>query len=176
MERLGFGIGRYTYMREPLLEPLHEIRNVLYRALVGYANRDIDRHRREVAPKPFVVERYPSELDEFHRLCRLAVPSQSIPTCLALQYEAGGHNLAHRDIYGGVSFPYQALTVLTTLDTDFGGGAFFMQRRKMDQCRRRVELGAGDLLIFQSTKWHGSEKVLWGRRVAFGMQFHLSTT
>lgn len=177
MERLGFGTGRYTYLKDPLPEPMDEIRDALYRALAAAANRDIQRHRREVAPKPFAVEQYPPELEEFHDLCRAATPAQTIPTCLALQYRAGGHNLPHRDIYGGVSFPFQALTVLTTPDIDFAGGAFFMQRRKVpDSSRHIVELGPGDLLVFQSTKWHGSEEVLWGLRVAFGLQFHLSST
>lgn len=175
MNRLGFGQGTYTYLCEPLPPPLQELRDALYTALAPVANRDIERHRREVAPKPFKVGAYPASLEAFHGLCRSARPAQPLPTCLALQYSKGGHNLTHRDIYGCVSFPYQALCVLTVPGKDFRGGEFYVQPRKdADDRRHRIPLRAGDLLVFQSSLWHGSERVLSGRRVAVGLQFHLA--
>jgi len=121
------------------------------------------------------VEAYPSSLEAFHDLCRGAEPPQRLPTCLALCYEASGHNRPHRDLYGGVSFPYQALCVLTEPGVDFEGGEFYLQSgRQAEDRRRHIALRAGDLLVFQSSRWHGSEEVTWGRRRAVGLQFHLA--
>lgn len=175
MARLGFGQGEYTYLKDPLPAPLHEIRSALYAGLTPIANRDIRRHRSDVVPKPFLVDTYPERLEAFHDLCRAAEPPQTIPTCLVLHYEIGGHNLPHRDIYGCVSFPYQALCVLTIPGTDFDGGEFYIQSgRNTDDSRQHIPLAAGDLLVFQSSSWHGSEPVGWGCRVVVGLQFHLS--
>lgn len=175
MGRLGFGRGLYTYLKEPLPEPLQALRSALYAALAPLANGDLARHAREVAPKPFAVDAYPSELEVFHELCRVAKPPQVSPTCLALQYRAGGHNLPHRDIYGCISFPYQALCLLTVPGRDFAGGDFYTQPSKgANDKRRHIRLGAGDLLVFRSSMWHGSEPVARGRRVAVGLQFHLA--
>merc|ERR1712107_81321 len=129
----------------------------------------------EVAPNPVKLESYPDSLEEFHELCHAAKPPQRIPTCLVLHYDQGGHNLPHRDIYGCVSFPYQALCILAVPGQDFEGGEFFTQPgRESDDQRQHIPLAAGDLLIFRSSMWHGSEKVRWGRRVALGLQFHLA--
>mmetsp|Transcript_15190 Transcript_15190/g.48576 ORF Transcript_15190/g.48576 Transcript_15190/m.48576 type:complete len:308 (+) Transcript_15190:43-966(+) len=175
MARTGFGSGLYTYLRDPLPAPLDELRGALYTALAPIANGDIVRHSREVAPKPFAVPHFPAEVEAFHELCRGASPPQVSPTCLALQYDVGGHNSPHRDIYGCISFPYQALCVLTVPGRDFEGGEFYTQPRKgADDRRQHIPLAAGDLLVFRSSSWHGSEPVTWGRRVAVGIQFHLA--
>lgn len=177
MERLNFGQGEYTYLKEPLPAPLGELREALYSALAPVANSDLQRHRRDVAPKPFAVDAFPPQLEQFWELCRTADPPQCIPSCLVLQYNKGGHNLPHRDIYGCISFPYQALTILTVPGEDFDGGQFYVQPRKnADNRRRHIPLSPGDVLVFQATRWHGSEPVTWGRRVACGIQFHLSQT
>lgn len=177
MSKLKFGEGEYTYLKEPLPAPLGELRQALYSALAPVANGDIKRHRREVAPKPFDVDGFPSQLEDFWNLCRAADPPQCIPSCLVLQYNEGGHNLPHRDIYGCISFPYQALTILTAPGHDFDGGQFYMQpRRNANRQRRHIPLAAGDILVFQASRWHGCEPVAWGRRVACGIQFHLSQT
>eukprot|EP00927_Polykrikos_kofoidii_P056210 TRINITY_DN50371_c0_g1_i1.p1 TRINITY_DN50371_c0_g1~~TRINITY_DN50371_c0_g1_i1.p1 ORF type:complete len:307 (+),score=47.55 TRINITY_DN50371_c0_g1_i1:150-1070(+) len=175
MESVKFGKGEYTYLKEPLPQPLGEIREYMYAVLAPLANADLELHRREVAPKPFTVEEFPPRLDQFWELCRNADPPQCLPTCLVNRYNEGGHNLPHRDIYGNVSFPFQLLTVLTVADQDFTGGQFYVQREKNDDSHRQhVRLHPGDVLIFRSSKWHGSEPVTSGRRVACGLQFHLS--
>jgi len=177
MERYSFGFGRYTYIAEPLFEPLGSIRAALYKGLVDCANTEIAHHRRMIRPKPFTVTRYPSTLEAFHDLCKSAKPPQSLPTCLVLHYYAGGHNLPHRDIYGCVSFPYQALLMLAEAGEDYTGGEFFMQPSKElenDHDRRRVKMKQGDCLVFRSSIWHGSEVTQRGKRTAVALQFHLS--
>lgn len=175
MARHSFGEGSYTYLKEPLVAPLQEARAALYAALAPAANGGLARHRRAVAPKPFAVRAYPEDLEAFHSMCRDAEPPQTLPTCLVLQYSEGGHNLPHRDIYGCVSFPYQALVLLAQPGEDFEGGEFYLQPGRADDwARRHVRLQAGDLLVFESSRWHGAERVAWGRRVALGLQFHLA--
>jgi len=177
MARMKFGSGEYTYLKEPLPILLDQIRDALYICLYPLANQQIHQHGQDVWPKPFAVDMYPSTLDAFHDVCRSAEPPQLIPTCIALQYEIGGHNLPHRDIYGCISFPFQALCVLSVPGEDFDGGTFYLQPgRNSNNNRQHVPLRRGDLLVFQSSRWHGSEPVTRGRRIALGLQFHLSQT
>jgi len=171
----SYGKGVYCYLKEPLPGPLQLLRETIYEALQPLANADLPRHVHEIerGRKSFAsdVTAFPATLAEMQTVCKDHWQEKS--TCLVLQYNAGGFNAPHRDIYGAVSFPLQALTMLSVPGEDFGGGHFFLQAsRTATNQRQYPQLGPGDVVIFQSSRWHGSEQVAWGRRVGVGLQFH----
>lgn len=146
----GYGVGAYHYYREPLPEPLPGLRDFLYRAL---------------APEGF-----PVTLEQFWERCRDA--GQRRGSSILIGYPRGGINHLHRDVYGPVWFPYQALVMLSKRGRDFEGGEFVLEE---DGRSREYPVTEGDVLIFKSRPHrHGMRVVRRGTRYGVGLVFHLA--
>jgi alkylated DNA nucleotide flippase Atl1 len=132
----GYGVGTYRYFKEPLPEPAFTIRDALYSRFLPLA--------RTVPSAP----EYPPTLAEFFERCRSADQRRGSSICLT--YGAGGVNHPHRDIYGKLWFPYQAVLVLSARGVDFDGGELVLSSPQRDgsERRRSVLLDRGDLCVF----------------------------
>jgi hypothetical protein len=179
----GFGVGSYHYYKEPLPEPGGVLRDTLYRELLPLANafwpgRD-----------------YPATLDGFWARCRKA--GQSRPSSILICYGEGGINHPHRDIYGPVWFPFQAMVMLARRGRDFDGGNFLLVDEAASGESSEIELSEGDVVVFATrerierpsgpsgpgghvTKLrripvrHGMRTVTRGKRFGLGIVFHLA--
>lgn len=176
----GYGTGDYRYFRDPPPPPVGAVRHLLYARL----RRTADAWRR---PRP-AEARYPPMLREFHEACRSA--GQARGSTILLRYPAGGINHPHRDLYGPVWFPFQALVVLSRRGTDFTGGRLVLMEEMPGgaERERRVAVDRGDLVIFASRERrevrgsarravpmrHGMTMVRRGERFALGIVFHLA--
>jgi hypothetical protein len=147
MAHRGFGVGTYRYFREPPPEPVRTLRRVMYRRLRGAAEASAaggDPSR--VRPRS---PRFPASITGFHRLCRAV--GQRRGSSILLRYGEGGINHPHRDLYGSVRHPFQAVVVLSRRGRDFEGGTFFLLEEGTSGERiREVPAGEGDLVIFAS--------------------------
>ncbi len=178
MARHRFGVGDYAYFDEPLPKLVATLRNGLYRRLAPTANR----WNRAVGER----ERFPARLPEFIERCHRA--GQMRPTPLLLRYETDGFNCLHRDLYGDVAFPLQAMVLLSRPGRDFRGGEFLVVENRARQQSRGVALAPsyGELILFANS-WrpvqgargmlraslrHGVSPVDAGRRFALGVIFH----
>lgn len=177
MRRHRFGEGTYRYFDRPLPDVIDAARHALYPPLAALANR--------WAARLGEPDTYPAGLDSFLARCHRA--GQERPTPLILRYTEGGHNALHQDIYGEVTFPLQAVTLLSSLG-DFAGGQFVLvEGRPRQQSRAHViDLDPGAFLIFptrqrpvQGTRGfyraamrHGVATVLGGERTTLGLIFH----
>lgn len=134
----GYGVGTYRYFKEPLPEPAFTIREELYSNLTDLA--------RDTRSAPA----YPPTLAQFFEQCRAAGQRRS--SSILLSYAAGGVNHPHRDIYGKLWFPYQAVLVLSAREQEFEGGDLVLCTRQKDgtEQRRRLPLDQGDLCLFAS--------------------------
>ena len=164
----GYGVGRYRYWKEPLPAPLGSLRERLYRELRS------------------ALTELPPTLDAFWSHCREA--GQRRPSSILIQYPTRGVNHPHRDIYGKVSFPFQALVMLSRAGSDFEGGEFLLEEEHPEGDRRReVPVTEGDVLLFCTRERregegrgravplrHGMLPVTRGEREAVGMVFHLA--
>jgi len=103
----GYGVGTYRYFKDPLPEPARSLRETLYANLRGLA-----------AEAPGAPE-YPPTLARFHERCRES--GQKRASSILLRYPEGGVNFPHRDIYGRLWFPYQAVVVLSRRGGRFRG-------------------------------------------------------
>ena len=102
----GFGVGSYYYFAEPIPTPLNQLRAELYSRLRGAA-----------ASLPgYGEEDFGAELVDFWKRCRALGQSRS--SSILLCYPEGGVNHLHRDIYGKVAFPFQALVMLSQVGRD----------------------------------------------------------
>jgi hypothetical protein len=174
MEPRGYGVGVYRYWKEPLPEPALVLRSRVYAELKGLASEHPH------AP-PF-----PRDHAEFMALGRDA--GQKRASCILLRYSRGGMNHPHRDIYGPVWFPYQALIVLSRREKEFRGGEFALYDRDENGARveRTLPVDQGDLCLFASRscrrfvrrreRWvdveHGMTPVTSGVRFGMGVVMH----
>lgn len=172
----GFGRGTYRYLREPVPELVARLRERLYRELAPLARR----HPRN--------DDLPARLEAFHERCVRA--GQARGACIVLRYPEGGVNHPHRDVYGKVAFPYQAVLVASARGEDFQGAEFVLRERASGDAwsERAFPLGLGDLCLFPTraraleqggrVRWidveHGMRTVLLGERTALGVVFHLA--
>jgi len=171
----GYGVGAYHYWSEPLPPLLAQLRERLYGALLEAA----DTLRGEAT--------YPPTLDAFWATCRAA--DQRRPSSILIQYPEGGVNHPHRDVYGPVWFPYQALLLLSRRGRDFEGGEFVLLEERADGERRHeIPVSEGDLVVFGTRmRWdasgpqprkvplrHAMAPVTRGEREAVGLVFHLA--
>lgn len=170
----GYGVGRYRYWNEPLPEPLGELREALYPRLRPCA-------------EAIASGAFPATLAEFWRRCREA--GQQRPSSILIQYPTRGVNHPHRDLYGRVWFPLQALVVLSRRGRDFEGGEFVLiEERPGQDLRRAVPVSEGDLVVFCTRErrersggrrrkvalLHAMDPVTRGEREAAGIVFHLA--
>ena len=158
----GYGVGSYHYYKEPLPNPAGRLRERLYR---------------ELAPAG-----YPTTLEEFWERCRRA--GQTRASSILIGYGKGGINHPHRDIYGPVSFPFQALVALSKRGRDFTGGEFYIVDDDGPRPRRTFRVNEGDVVIFATRDRcpagrkipmrHGMTTVTRGTRYGLGVVFHLA--
>ena len=178
MAQHGFGRGEYKYFAYPLPDLLTRLREELYLALAGTANRWNEAMRIEI--------RYPDEHANFLERCHAA--GQTRPTPLLLQYVAGDYNCLHQDLYGEHVFPLQVAILLSEPGRDFEGGEFVLteQRPRMQSRASVVPLRQGDAVVFavhhrpiQGTRStyrvslrHGVSAIRAGKRRTLGIIFH----
>jgi len=117
--------------------------------------------------------------------------NQHRPTPLILNYQEGGYNTLHQDLYGDVYFPFQVVFILTQPGHDHVGGEFVLTEQ-VPRAQSRVEVIApaqGDAVIFttnfrpvkgsrgyyRATMKHGVSQVRSGERYSLGIIFHDAT-
>ena len=178
MERHGYGEGAYAYFADPLPDAVQALREGLYRHLAPLANEAMARLGRRV--------RYPADHADYRAECHAA--GQTRPTPLLLRYGEGGYNRLHRDLYGELSFPFQAVFLLSEAGADYTGGEFLLveNRMRMQAMGEAVPLGQGDMVVFpvrdrpvagkrgyiRAEMRHGVSRVRSGERFALGIIFH----
>ncbi|HEY3674642.1 MAG TPA: 2OG-Fe(II) oxygenase [Candidatus Tumulicola sp.] len=175
MERHGYGRGVYRYFSYPLPAAVQNLREQLYAALAPIAN--------EWSRRLGSRDVYPKTLSEMIQRC--ADANQLRPTPLLLTYESGDYNALHQDVYGSVSFPFQATLLLSRPNDEFTGGEFVLyeSRARRQSVARVVPLSFGDAVIFpnahrpnakgaRSQFRHGVSVVRSGRRTTLGVILH----
>ncbi len=178
MEHHHFGEGEYAYFAEPLPPLIAALRRELYRHLAPVATRWADALGRDID--------YPASLPAYRRACRAA--GQTKPTPLLLHYRAGGYNRLHRDRYGALHFPLQALIVLSRPGRDFEGGEFMLveNRPRQQSLGHALSPARGELVLFAGDEWpapgrrgplrasvrHGTSRLTAGERYSLGIIFH----
>ena len=178
MERHQYGKGRYRYFAYPLPELVENLRQELYPLLAPLANQ---------WAKDLGLEMHYSEAyADFLELCRKA--GQLLPTPLILQYEPGGYNTLHQDLYGEVYFPMQAIICLSQKGKDFTGGQLVLteQRPRAQSKAIVIDPDQGDLIIiptqfrprqgsrgsYRVNMRHGVSEVKSGMRYTLGVILH----
>jgi len=178
MERHNFGRGEYKYFAYPLPPLVQDLRGELYQRLVPVAER-WSHVLSGTGP-------FPASHREFLARCRHS--GQRRPTPLLLRYGAGDYNSLHQDLYGKVSFPLQAVFLLSEPGSDFEGGELLLveQRPRMQSKGVVVPLRAGDAAVFATsqrpaqgrrgfykvTMRHGVSEIRSGERLTLGIIFH----
>jgi len=178
MARHRFGQGQYRYFAHPLPEVVSELRAACWPHLLAIA-RDWAERRRQSAP-------WPDDFDEWLAMCHDA--GQQRPTPLMLRYGAGDWNALHRDLYGDLVFPLQAVIGLDVPGDDYTGGEFVVveQRPRAQSRATTFAIPQGHGLVFTTKErpiatargWanapmrHGVSTLLSGRRHALGLIFH----
>jgi alkylated DNA nucleotide flippase Atl1 len=176
MDPRGYGVGIYRYFAEPLPEPARSLRAELYQRL------------RELAAEAPGASTYPPTVEGFWKSCRRN--GQVRASSILLHYPEGGVNFPHRDVYGGIWFPYQAVCVLSRRGDEFEGGAFTLYEEEPGGSirERAYELDAGDVAVFASRGYrkkgdgrerfaelrHGMRAITRGERFALGLVLHLA--
>ena len=176
MEPKGYGIGRYRYWNERAPAAVPDLLHGLYRELREAANR-----WRERSGEPYG---FPATLDELWRRSRDA--GQLRRSSILLRYEAGGVNHPHRDIYGEVWFPFQALVGLSDPGSDYEGGDFYLlEEQGGEEKKHAITVNRGDLVVFcarariapdgaRHELRHGMDTLTRGERFALGLVFNLA--
>ena len=178
MARLRYGVGEYKYFARPLPKIVAELRAALYPHLAPVANR-WSRLLDDTEP-------YPASLAAFVRSC--AEHGQTRPTPLLLQYQAGGYNCLHQDLYGEIAFPLQFTCVLSSRGYDFEGGEFLLveQRPRAQSRGEAISMDLGEAIIFTNryrpvsgtrghyrvNVRHGVSTLRKGERYSLGIIFH----
>lgn len=178
MARYRFGRGEYRYFAEPYPEPIEALRRALYPHLLPIA-RDWWHKLGRSTP-------WPDDLDEWLQLCHAAGQTKS--TAILLRYGQGDWNALHRDLYGDLVFPLQAVINLTEPGVDHTGGEFLLveQRPRAQSRGTATLLPHGHGYVFttrerpvRSTRgWsaapvrHGVSVVRSGERYTLGLNFH----
>jgi uncharacterized protein len=178
MERYRFGLGEYKYYQYPLPEIIQQLRENVYPRLTPIANNwmkvlNIDKH-------------FPKSLTGLLELCHLQ--NQNRPTPLILQYDKGGYNTLHQDLYGNVYFPMQIVLFLNQPGEDYEGGEFVLieQRPKAQSKAIVLTPKKGDMLLFTTNfrpvkgskgyyrvnMKHGVSEITAGKRHTVGIIFH----
>jgi len=178
MARHGYGSGEYKYFDYPLPAAVETLRTALYPPLARIANR--------WNGIMGLVPPYPGDHQAYLDLCHRAGQTRATP--LLLKYRAGDYNRLHRDLYGDLVFPLQAVFLLSQPGTDFTGGEFVLteQRPRMQSRAEVVPLERGEGLVFavnqrpqRGTRGHhrvamrhGVSRLRSGERHTLGIIFH----
>ena len=178
MARYRFGLGEYKYFADPLPSVVAQLRQIIYEQTRDLAQQwMVDLSEDQI---------YPRSYQDFVAAC--LAQGQSWPTCLILQYQSGGYNCLHQDIYGDIYYPIQGMILLSDAHQDFEGGEFVLtQQTSRAQAQVRVLIPAqGDLILFPSVQRpqpgkykkirtrvkHGVSPVQWGQRYSLGLICH----
>ncbi len=178
MQRYRFGKGEYKYFNYPLPSIIQSIRENMYQGLAPLAN--------EWMQKLSIDIQYPTSHADFVAECHSK--NQNRPTPLILQYEPGGFNTLHQDLYGEVYFPFQVVVVLTQDGRDHTGGELVLTEQ-IPRAQSKAEIirpKQGDGIVittnfrpmkgtrgyYRSNMKHGVSEVKSGRRYALGIIFH----
>jgi hypothetical protein len=178
MSRHRFGEGEYRYFARPFPDAVAGLRQALYPRLLPIA-RDWWAGLGREAP-------WPDSLDEWLRMCHDA--GQTRPTPILLKYGAGDWNALHRDLYGELVFPLQAVINLSNPGADHTGGEFLLyeQRPRAQSRATAILIPHGHGLVFTTRDrpvksargWsaapvrHGVSVVRSGQRYTLGLVFH----
>jgi uncharacterized protein len=138
--------GEYRYFRAPVPEVVAALRSETYKGLRPLAN--------QWGPLIECVEgepyyEFPETFEDFRSFCNSK--GQGKPSCLVLHYRDAAKNSMHQDIYGKVTFPFQAVAMLRQPGEDFEGGRLLMGPGKSPQEATPIELNRGDI-AFISTR------------------------
>jgi hypothetical protein len=182
MARYRFGLGEYKYWTYPLPEIVQTLRQGLYSHLAPIVNGWL----RKLGITPDL----PEQFDQMRALCH--GKGQTLPTPLILRYGKGGFNTLHRDLYGEVYFPVQAVINLSEPGVDFEGGEFVLTEQVPRAQSKAMVLSPrrGDMIIFttnfrpvkgsrgyyRASVRHGVSEVRSGSRTAVGIIFHEATS
>jgi uncharacterized protein len=178
MGRHRFGEGEYRYFAEPFPEAVTELKHALYPRLLPIARDWWIRLGRETP--------WPDRLSEWLAMCHAAGQAKSTP--ILLKYQAGDWNALHRDLYGDLVFPLQAVINLNDPGVDHTGGEFLLyEQRPRAQSRATATLiPHGHGLVFTTRDrpvesrrgWsaapvrHGVSVIRSGQRITLALVFH----
>ncbi len=178
MERHGYGKGQYRYYQHPLPDSIQQLRSDIYELLAPLANQWA-----KVMKLPFS---YPEHHPEFLELCHAKGQTRATP--LILQYQTGGFNTLHQDLYGEVYFPMQAIFCLSKPVEDFTGGSLVLTEQKPRAQSRAIVIDPklGDMVViptqyrpaksakgyYRLNMRHGVSEVLTGERYTLGIILH----
>ena len=121
MGRHRFGEGEYRYFAEPFPEAVTGLKHALYPRLLPIARDWWTRLGRETP--------WPDSLQEWLAMCHAAGQAKSTP--ILLKYQAGDWNALHRDLYGDLVFPLQAVINLNNPGVDHTGGEFLLYEQRL---------------------------------------------
>ena len=178
MGRHRFGEGEYRYFAEPFPEAVTGLKRALYPRLLPIARDWWSRLGRETP--------WPDSLQEWLAMCHAAGQAKSTP--ILLKYQAGDWNALHRDLYGDLVFPLQAVINLNNPGVDHTGGEFLLyEQRPRAQSRATATLiPHGHGLVFTTRDrpvesrqgWsaapvrHGVSVIRSGLRFTLALVFH----
>ena len=178
MGRHRFGEGEYRYFAEPFPEAVTGLKRALYPRLLPIARDWWSRLGRETP--------WPDSLPEWLAMCHAAGQAKSTP--ILLKYQAGDWNALHRDLYGDLVFPLQAVINLNNPGVDHTGGEFLLyEQRPRAQSRATATLiPHGHGLVFTTRDrpvesrrgWsaapvrHGVSVIRAGQRLTLALVFH----
>jgi hypothetical protein len=178
MGRHRFGEGEYRYFAEPFPEAVTGLKRALYPRLLPIARDWWARLGRETP--------WPDSLQEWLAMCHAAGQAKSTP--ILLKYQAGDWNALHRDLYGDLVFPLQAVINLNNPGVDHTGGEFLLyEQRPRAQSRATATLiPHGHGLVFTTRDrpvesrrgWsaapvrHGVSVIRSGQRFTLALVFH----
>jgi len=178
MARHRFGEGEYRYFAEPFPEAVTELKRLLYPRLLPIARDWWSRLGRETP--------WPDSLEEWLAMCHAAGQVKSTP--ILLKYRTGDWNALHRDLYGELVFPLQAVINLNQPGVDHTGGEFLLyEQRPRAQSRGTATLiPHGHGLVFTTRDrpvesqrgWsaapvrHGVSVIRSGQRLTLALVFH----
>jgi uncharacterized protein len=178
MGRYRFGQGTYRYFADPLPRPVAQMRAAFYQALLPIARDWADKFG---DPAP-----WPQKFSDWLDMCHSA--GQNKPTPILLRYGAGDWNALHRDLYGELVFPLQAVIGLDRPGRDHTGGEFtLVEQRARAQSKATVAtIEQGHALIFttrdrpveskrgwsRSPVRHGVSRIRSGTRHTLGLVLH----
>jgi hypothetical protein len=178
MGRYRFGEGEYKYLAEPFPYAVTGLKEALYPKLLPIARDWWSKLGRETL--------WPDSLDEWLDMCHKAGQTKSTP--ILLNYQQGGWNALHRDLYGDLVFPLQVVINLSNPGVDHTGGEFLLyEQRPRAQSRATATLiPHGHGLVFTTRErpvpsargWsigpvrHGVSVIRSGQRFTLGLVFH----
>ena len=178
MQRYRFGKGEYKYFSYPLPTIIQSIRETMYEPLAVLANDWMQKLSMDI--------QYPEHHADFVAQCHNK--NQNRPTPLILQYEPGGFNTLHQDLYGEVYFPFQVVIILTQDGRDHTGGELVLTEQ-IPRAQSKAEVirpkqGDGVIITtnfrpikgtrgyYRSSMKHGVSEIKSGKRYALGIIFH----